>query len=297
MDWELEQAQGCAFLREQLEQNEHKISRLERALAACDDCLEADGLRRMLHTAELEREVLHDLLRWQASENALSLDALLMQRARHFEREVKRLSQGWHRGRRTPAAYWDAESQRAFVCGLLRRYHARHAGRPLYDDCAGSSRNGSARNGAARPAPARPLPNPVQFGPVHQHPWYIPGPSSSNGHQPTEEQPDRFDELTLEEIDALHQDILAALETTTSLVDHLEIIVQPEGMVLLTGYVHDDHASHDDLDADAIVQAIYAVEGVTEIVADLKTVAPDRCPICHPPEETPAAPSATTDNV
>jgi hypothetical protein len=57
---------------------------------------------------------------------------------------------------------------------------------------------------------------------------------------------------------------------------HLEIVVQPEGQVIATGYAHSAEQH------ELAMQTIMAVKGVTELLADIKVVDSDACPVCHP---------------
>jgi hypothetical protein len=121
------------FLREQEKRIDKRIKRLARALEPCDDYLEARGLQAMLNNMQLERDLLHYLMR-QVNTCALSFDAVLLQQIDRYHRKVKQLSRNWRRGRPVPSAYWDAEVKRAFLTELLGRYHAWRVGRAYYMD-------------------------------------------------------------------------------------------------------------------------------------------------------------------
>jgi hypothetical protein len=112
------------FLREEMNQVDHKIAQLENALDTCDDCLETDGVKAALQNAGSERALLHDLLTRQLSAEAVSLDALLLSEIDSRKRAAQRFAGHWQRGHRTPAAYWNNEVQLAFLNELLSRYLA-----------------------------------------------------------------------------------------------------------------------------------------------------------------------------
>jgi hypothetical protein len=278
MDWTSKRAFERNFLRKRRIDAQHKIARLQHALAACDDCLEAESLERMLHAAQLEHDLIDDLLLEQQPADALSLDALIMTQLDIYNQQTRRLSHGWRRGRRTPAAYWEATSKQAVLNDLLRRYHAYHGGRPYYAD---RQRKPSAisRNRDGATDQPKPLPDPTHFADTHTHPWYIPAPGTGPNHQPEDEQRDG---LTLPELDTLRERVYTVLDEAEctarydNLEEHIEVIVQPDGMALLTGYVH----SQDDL--ECVLERVDALDRVSQVVADLKVVRPANCPACHP---------------
>jgi hypothetical protein len=120
-----------SFLRAQEKRVDNRIKRLTSALEACDECLEAKGLQGTLNHKQLERDLLHHLMR-QVNTCTLSLDAVLLQQIDRYRRRVQQLSRNWRRGRPVPTGYWEAEVKRAFLTGLQGRYHAWYAGRPYY---------------------------------------------------------------------------------------------------------------------------------------------------------------------
>ena len=122
---------GWRFLREQEKRVDQRVKRLTSALEACDECLEAKGLQGMLNNKQLERDLLHYLIR-QLNTCTLSLDAVLLQQTCRYRRKVQQLSRNWRRGKPVPVGYWEAEIKRAFLTDLLGRYHAWCAGRPYY---------------------------------------------------------------------------------------------------------------------------------------------------------------------
>ena len=152
--------QDRAFLQEQIVEANRKIARLRSTLASCRDSLERQELTVMLQTAQLEGDLLNDLLANQDGVNPLSLDTIITDQSRRFQQQAVRLSRGWRRGTTTPAGYWEAEARRSFLTDLLRRYHAWQAGRPYYAEsqthaAASGSSNNHTSNGKRPPANAR----------------------------------------------------------------------------------------------------------------------------------------------
>jgi hypothetical protein len=269
MLWASELEQERAFLQEELAQAEHKVTRLEHAISACQGCLEADGLAAMMHSAQLEQEILRDLIAHQAAEDALSLDTLILQQIKHFKLEAARLAHDWHRGHPTPAGYWEAESKQAFLTTLLRRFHAWHAGRPYYADAqppSAASSDGSAR--AAKPEPDL---SPTKGG-VYLHPWYISAASGSGQHQ-GEGLPGGNDS-DLGPLDALRHAIYAMLSAQRFPEHHLEIIAEPGGTVMVKGHAHSEE------ERSRIMATIGGVPGVQEMLVDIAVTVPQHCPIC-----------------
>ncbi|MBI5957532.1 MAG: BON domain-containing protein [Chloroflexi bacterium] len=242
--------QALEFLREQAAETDHKITRLRNALETCHDDLEANGLTTMLHTAEMERDLLRDLLASQSGDEAVSLEAAIMQMASRFRQQAAQLSDQWQRGQSTPPAYWDAEAKQAFLLNLLRRFHA---SQPAKNGSAPeTTANGKTSNGAAEP----------ELG-SHAHPWF------DANHLPARHLSDAPGVL-----ENLTKAIQAALHQVGCPEHHVEIVVQPEGLVIATGYVHS--AS----DRERIFTAIMGVEDVWEVVSDIKITAPTHCPAC-----------------
>lgn len=255
MDFKTEVKNEVAFLREQMHHVEQKIERINNALAACDDCLEAEGLRRSLHSAELEREVLIGLLEDHLDKKTVSLEALILQRTDKWKNEEARLAQHWHRGRAIPSGYWDAEIKRGALGNLLRRYHAWHAGRPYY---------APGRNGRR-----------AQPQDQYIHPWYIvptrrPKPVATPAYHASKKH------RSHDPLEALYEDLVEALDNENIPADHLELIVEPDGQVIVTGYVHSEEQRVEAL------AAIIMVEDVAELLTDMKIVVPEDCPVCHP---------------
>jgi hypothetical protein len=265
MDHDDEIKLELAFLHEQLYEVDHKITRLESALQTSADSLETQGLKKTLHSAQLERAILDDLVADKADSDAVSLDAVLMQHGNHYQQQVTRLAGNWHRGRAISPDYWEAETKRAFFADLLRRYHAWRNEHPVYTS--------DLEHHVVRPHKASPSKQQAPSGPDYAHPWYVPA-SEETKKESAESRPGTV--ATNEELTALRDDIVEALHDEGYPDDHLEIVVQPEGQVIATGYAHcaEQH--------ELAMQTIMAVKGVTELLADIKVVDPDACPACHP---------------
>jgi hypothetical protein len=265
MDHDDEIKLEVAFLHEQLHEVNHKITRLENALDTSADSLETQGLKNALHGAQLERTILDDLMDDKAGSSVVSLDALLMQHGSRFQQEVARLSGNWHRGRTISPDYWDAETKRAFFADLLRRYHAWRTEHPAYTS--------DLERHEIRPHKAKKSRQQAPAGQDYAHPWYMPAPEES-GEETAEARPGT--NATNEELLALHDAIAEVLSEEGYPDDHLEIVVQPEGQVMVTGYAHDAEQH------ELAMQTIMNVKGVIELLADIKIVAPNACPACHP---------------
>jgi len=188
------------FLDELVREAEHKVARQKEALNAAAGSLETDGQQQLLHNAEMERDLLRDLLKQQAGSDAVSLDALIMQRANRLHERAAALAGHWKRGQATPPEYWDLENQRHFLLDVLRRFHAAQAASTL----------------APVPAPSTPA-----------HPWFNGDPSPATGGANRAANPDE-----------IHDQIIEALATAGYPAKHLEIMVQPQGLVVVTGHAH-----------------------------------------------------------
>ncbi len=203
MSWQTDHEQAVDFLRDQMNEVDTKITRLQSAVASCEDCLERDGLQSSLHNVELERAILKELLMNQMADRALSLDALIMRQAEQYRREANRLAQHWHRGEQTPPDYWDAEVKQAYITELLGRFHAYHDGRSYY-----VAENSSQEDETS-------------------FPWYA--------------EPVQDIQQSTTEANMIREDIYTALRRHAHPFDHLTITVNPGGQVMVTGYAHDDN--------------------------------------------------------
>ncbi len=119
------------FLHTQMHNVEHRIERLQSALDVCGECLEKDGLQAMLRNAQIERDLLQELTQ-NDSHSADSLEAHLIAAIQHSHDDLRRLAGSWHRGHKTPSAYWDTELRQVVLTDLLGRLHAWQEGHPLY---------------------------------------------------------------------------------------------------------------------------------------------------------------------
>ena len=225
MSWQTDHEQAVEFLRDQMNDVDSKITRLENAVDSCEECLELNGLQASLHNVELERAILNDLLMNQVAERAVSLDALILRQAEQYRQEANRMAQHWHRGQQTPPDYWDAEVQQAYLTELLGRYHAYHEGRPYYA------------------AKATPIEEEETF------PWYT--------------EPVRESQQSTAEANTIREDIFSALRRHGHPFDHLTITVNPGGQVMVTGYAHDDDEREDVLRSIMDVESV--TELVTDI--------------------------------
>ncbi len=269
MDWKTGAKEELAFLREQMRHVDQKITRINHALAVCDGGTEGKGLQSSLHNAQIERDVLIDLLQEHLDRESVSLDTLIMQRSDKCRREEARLAQHWHRGRPTPSGYWDAEIERAALSDLLRRYHAWHAGRPYYAEpsLVGSGNGHGAPNGKNGKSGEQEM--------EYVHPWYI-APSRRPKPVATPEYHEPKKARSHDPLEAIRETLAEALEKDGYPANHLDMIVQPDGQVIVTGYAHSEEQRINAL------TAIIMVDDVLELLTDIKVVEPEDCPICHP---------------
>jgi hypothetical protein len=250
-----------AFLRDQLDQLEHKMARLHDALDASGDHLEAEGVKRLLTSAEREREVLGDLVDRQTDGAAVSLDALILQQIARFRRAAQRAN-SWRIGQHTPSEYWDAEVKATFLTKLLGLYHAYHASRSYY-----------------QPAPSAPASGEVDSEDVRLYPWYFaPSEPSHEAHHEDVNPPNAAgvpESLGVRDLpDALAQQIQSILEKCLYPRDHLNFIIQPDDPLIVTGYAHSAEIR------EYLLDLIMDLDGVQEVLADIKVVDPVTCPAC-----------------
>lgn len=274
---------GEAFLREQLSAVEHKIARFIGALKGCQNNMESESLERMSHAAKIERDLLLTLIEQQAGDTALSLDALLMQRLNTSKRQAAELSQGWQRGRPSPSGYWEAESRCGILANLLRRYHAWRSGRAFYP----AANDTDASKTAPPLASPRLLLDPTHGGQVHMHPWYIPAPAESALRR--EESPADNGAGELAFLDSLKDDLIEALHKIGFPEEHVELILQPGGFVIVKGYAHAEEQ------AKEAIETILQNDFVSELLSDIKVTDPARCPVCYPPVTKDAPPEQSHD--
>ncbi len=248
MTHELILKQELAFLREQVNAADLKIGRLESALEACESELEARGVRALLDSAHLEREVLNELVMGQVKADAVSLEAAILELRQQTQRAVSAQSQRWQHGHPTPSAYWEQQVRQAFLSELLGRYRAWKEGRPYYDYAPADS-------GEASTFPE----------PGYALPWY---PSTSQaGEQSLPSSP--VTPPPTAEI------LVEALERAGCRPDHLTVIAEPDGFVLATGYAHSV------AEREQCTQVLAGVEGVQELLTGIVIVDGARCPVCH----------------
>ncbi len=271
MDWQENLKRERAFLREQLTMLDHHLTRLEDALDACGDCMEQEGLERMLHAARIERDVLSELLDELHGERALSLETAIMQRSQAARRTAARQSHNWRRGRPTPPGYWEAESRYTFLGRLLRNYHAWHAGRTTYAGTAAPAGDGAKA--------ARPLPDPTHFGTVYSHPWYVAGGNGEqgNGNGNGKQNGQRsVSPVTPLDLEALREAVFEELAEIDLPTEHVDVIIQEDGLAIITGYAHSEEQR------EAALQAIIEIDDIDEELSDIKVVPAATCSACHP---------------
>ncbi len=246
MTHELMLKQELAFLREQVNAADLKIARLESALDACEDELEARGVRALLDSAHLEREILNELVMGQVKADAVSLEAAILELQQQAHRAARAHSQRWQHGRPTPSDYWEQQVRQAFLSELLGRYRAWKDGRPYYAPADG-------KQTSAFPEPDYALP----WYPSISQPGEQSLPSSPVVPPPTAEM------------------LVEALEQAGCRADHLTVIAEPDGFVLATGYAHNI------AEREQCTQALGAVAGVRELLTGIVVADEARCPICH----------------
>lgn len=242
------------FLRAEMDVIDLKIARVQSALDAAEDRLERTGLEAMLYTLSLEREVIHSLIMCQVDDDALSLEAQIMQRIECAESRLQQ-SPRWRRGQRTPADYWDAQIQRNKLNKLLAYFHAWPYDHPHEEHVAMGPHDAT-----------------IAGTNISAHPWYTTAEvieARKNGSRR------RRSSGYSRSAEMLFEDVVAALDAAGVAGDHLEIITEPLGNVIVTGYAHstDEH--------DRVLNTLLDVDGVFEVIEDIKIVEPDDCPICR----------------
>lgn len=246
MDTQTDLKRELEFLREQMHSSDRKIARLQNALDDCDECLESSGLTAMLYAANLERDQLNRVIMRQVDSNAVSLQAVILHQQGAIRQAAAPQALHWQRGHATPAAYWDAEIRQAYLDNLLGRFHAWQHGRPYYPPITNAHR-------------AHPL------APEYAHPWYPASPDGSDLAQLDSQPPVAVSEEALTD----------ALKQAGCPPDHLTVIVEPGGFVLVTGYAHNE------AEREQCLAALMGVEGVREVLTGIVIVDSARCPACQ----------------
>jgi hypothetical protein len=243
------------FLREQMNAIDHKIAHLEGALETCDDPLEANGLQAMLNTARLERDMLEELIMGQVDAGATSLEAAILDAEQRLRRAAGGRVSPWRHGHATPSSYWDYEARQAFLSELLSRYHAWQDGRPYHAPANG-------RQASVAPKPEFALP---------WYPFNAPEEEPLAKRLPVTRPPTR-DEL------------YRVLEGLGVRPDHLRLVVEADGLVLVTGFLHSE------AEREQCETALAAVEGVRELLTGIVVTEEAHCPLClgrHPDRREP----------
>lgn len=272
MNWQDQLEHDRQFLYEQMIQLASKIARLENARATCRDSLEAEGIDRLLHAARLEKATLADLIDSQLREDAPPLSGLIMAEVDRYKAEARKQAANWRRGQPTPPAYWDAEARQGILTDLLRRLHAWRAGRPYYAE---AGRSGPAHQNGVGVT----VPKPAHARKHEIHPWYVSSPGGSSGG--IRVPPGTHANGSA--VDILRARLYAALHNAGFPDEHVEILVQSDGLVIVTGYAHDDEQ------AENAIQMMAGFPGVWRVLADIKVTSPQNCPACRA-QEQPRAP-------
>lgn len=253
------------FLRDEKTDLERKIGRLQRAVRDCEDCLESEGLRAMLRAAQVERDLIAELLADQCGEDALSLEAAIMGHIQRMQRERKRQARSWRRGERTSGGYWDAEIKQAALQNILRRYHAWAHGETLHERRSATLEGRGERDDGA-------------------YPWYSQSGAARDGAD-ADQGAGRGDYRS-RSAEMPYKDIGAALEPLPIPGEHLEIIAEPLGQVIVMGYVHDEELKQ------RIIETLLDVDGVYEVIEHIQVVARGDCPACNDTARPPSADAA-----
>lgn len=264
---------AVAFLQAAINAGDRTIARLQEAIDHANDDLEAKGLRSMLQVAQTGQDVIHDLLMEQLGSDALSLQASILARQERCQQQLRRAAHNWRRGQRTPPAYWEAETCRAVLTDLLRSYQDWLEGRPVYPDLPVLHPSTLVTEADIAPEETS----------GYAFPWYndvLPG-NGANGNARTAQ------EAGPPPSDGRYAALREALDDYHCRADHLALIAETEGQVIVTGYVHSDEELRDCLDA------LLSVEGIFEVLQDVRVVAPEHCPVCHPaqPAASPGGPA------
>ncbi|MEW6580506.1 MAG: hypothetical protein AB1435_15110 [Chloroflexota bacterium] len=251
MDTQTDLKRELAFLREQMHASDQKIARLQNALDDCEDRLESSGLAAMLRAARLERDQLNTVIMRQVDSNAVSLQAVILDRQETIRQAAGPQALRWQRGHSTPTAYWDAEIRQAYLDDLLRRFHAWQHGRPYYP-------------------PATTARDTHAAAPEYALPWYPASPDGSGQAQTDIEPP----------VSVSDDALAAALRHAGCSPDHLTIVVEPDGFVLATGYAHSE------AEREQCLAALVSVEGVREVLTGIVIADPPHCPVCQAAQAT-----------
>ncbi len=263
-------ARVLAFLREEKSDLERRISRLRGAVRDCENSQEREGLQALLHAAQIELGLIEDLFAGQQSEAAVSLEAAIMDGMQRTRQERQRQARTWQRGKRTSSDYWDAAIKQTALQDVLRRYHAWTHGETLY----------ARRSAATEPPGGRD---------THAYPWY-PQPESARDDSGTAagDYRQRRDDHS-RSAEMLYEAIIAALEPLHVPKQHVDIIAEPLGYVIVMGYAHDEGFKQ------RIIETLLDVDGVFEVIEHIQVVEARHCPACRDATNRPLAGVARRD--
>lgn len=263
MRWGHELERSRTFLLRQLTENEHKRARLQNGSERANGTTLASGMNRLMRAADLERDILNELLENMMSEGALSLEtALMVMRDRQ-----EAIRQGPHaklrRGQPISDEFWKAEATIGFLNRLLRQYHSWLSGEAYYpEQGAARARNGSTPNHGER----------------YEFPWYRHTPSTHDMlvDDAVEENGEAHTAL-----ETLRDRMLAALRDAGIPDHHLQILVQPEGTVIAQGVVHNNQQRTN------AIRVLLDQPEVLEAVMDISVREEGHCPVCQSLQERP----------
>ena len=233
-----------AFLLEQQHLLDRRIGRWQDTLESTDDPLEAKGVKALLQAAQLQRDLLTDLIQRYVDLKPLSLESILLEAIEENQHAAQRarLDLRWQPGQPTPQEFWNAEIKHAFLKDILQHYHDFQQGRSLY----------SAVDQIQKRRKTAPF----------ALPWY------PEVEDDTSEAPHRQRAADLEKT------IQAALEPSHYPDHHLTVVAESDGFVLVTGYAHNTR------ERENIIETILKVDGVREVLASILVNAPEHCLVC-----------------
>jgi len=253
--------QARDFLEEQLRETQHKIARLEHVKRTCTDCGEKAGLDRMLRGFEVERQVLEELLARQTDGAvAPALGAQIVSRIKRLRARAARPAARWRRGQPTPSTYWEAAHARAVLEQLLRRWHAWRDGRPYYPSVSNGVVTATSHN------------TPAARHNLRGNPWGAPVmPATGSASSALSEDGEALAGNSAELVD----EVRAVLERAGIEVDHVDIVFASEHVAIVTAVVHSD------AERRVIINTLIALDTIELVLADIRVVDPDRCPVCR----------------
>jgi hypothetical protein len=257
--------QARDFLEEQLKDVQHKIARLEHVKQTCTDCAEKAGLDRMLRAFEIERQVIEELLARQTDGAVVpALGAQIVARIKRLQARATRPAARWRRGQPTPSTYWEAAHARTVLEQLLRRWHAWRDGRPYYPSTSNGVVAATSHN-----APAARLN-------LRANPWGVPVTSATSS---TSSAHSEDGEALAGNSAELVDEVRAVLERAGIETDHVDIVFASEHVAIVTAVVHTN------AERRVIINTLIAQDKIELVLADIRVMNPDRCPVCKAREK------------